>query len=172
MPRGKSNKMEEPLKRAEDLSAEVAWNDYEYRGEFAFICEATPKRMDEKLVITKKDNDNINRSCVYAMVVDGKIFKIGSALKGARGRIGSYNAGRVKYRGRGTNSTTNFWVLQTLLNLKKPVQFYGFFPPIKSCKVFGEKLQEPFPSAKSVEGVVLRRFVETYGRKPIGCTQG
>ena len=172
MPRGKSNKMEEPLKRPDDLSGEVAWNDYEHRDKFTFVCEAAPKRLDEKLVITGKDNANINRSCVYAMVIDGRIFKIGSALNGVGGRIGSYNSGRVKYRGRGTNSTTNFRVLQTLLNLKKPVRFYGFFPAIEECEIFGEKLQEPFPSAKAVEKVVLRRFVETYKRKPIGCTQG
>lgn len=172
MPRGKSNKMEEPLKRMAQLDGEVAWDDYEHRGKFAFICEAAPERMDEKLVITGKDDSNVNRSCVYAMVIDGRIFKIGSALNGVGGRIGSYNAGRMKYRGRGTNSTTNFWVLQTLINLAKPVRFYGVFPPLRKCEFFGETFREPFPSAKAVEKVVLQRFVDTYGRKPVGCTQG
>lgn len=172
MPRGKSNKSDEPLKRLNELQREVAWDDYEHRSEFAFVCEATPsERPDEKLVITDKDDANLNRSCVYAMVIDGRVLKIGSALNGVKSRVGSYNCGTVKFRTWGTCSTTNYWVLQSLLYLQMPVRFYGVFPDLKKCKIFGETFHEPFPSAKKMEKVILQRFVDTYKRKPIGCTQ-
>ena len=114
----------------------------------------------------------MQRSCVYAMVIAGKIFKIGNAFRGMKGRIGSYNSGRTKYRTRGTNSGANYWILQSLIKMNTSAKFYAYYPPLKNCEAFCERVQESFPSAKTIEGVVIRKFESLYGEKPIGCTQG
>lgn len=172
MARGKFGKLDSPLKRTDDLSEQVNWRDYEHRKKFAYVCTVTPDEENEKLTITKQMAEDMKRSCVYVMVIDGKVFKIGTALRGMKNRIGSYNSGRIRYRTRGTNSGANYWILQSLLKMNAKAEFYAYYPPLESCTVFGEKLEEPFPSAKTVEGVVIRQFEARHQMKPIGCTQG
>jgi len=106
------------------------------------------------------------------MVLNEKIFKIGVALRGIKGRIGSYNSGKTKYRVKGTNSGSNYWVLHSLINMNIVCNFYGLYPPLKPCTIFGVHINEPFPSAKTIEGIVISKFEQDHGRKPIGCTQG
>ena len=169
----KYNKLDEPLKKLESLSEQLLWKNYEHKDKFEYICEVQPDEENEKLIITDSKKENMKKSCVYIMVIEDRIFKIGTALRGMAGRIGSYNSGKVKFRTRGTNSGANYWVLQSMLNFKKKVTFYAYYPPVRKCKtVFGEIVDEPFPSSKTIEGVVLRQFEKKYGRKPIGCTQG
>ena len=139
---------------------------------FQYVCEVEANRDEEKLVITDQVAQDMQKSCVYVMVIDGRIFKIGTALRGVKNRIGSYNSGKTKYRIRGTNSTANYWILHSLINMQERVLFYAFYPPTVLCEIFGETIEEPFPSAKSIEGVVIRQFEAKYGTKPIGCIQG
>lgn len=167
----KYNKSDEPLKSVSALQKEIDWEEYEYRTKFEYICKVRPDADGEKLVICEPIEEKMNQSCVYTMVIAGKLFKIGAALRGMKGRIGSYNSGKVKYRSRGTNSVTNYWVLQSMIKMKQEASFYAFYPPLKTCELFGEKFSEPFPSAKAVEGIIIRRFEKKYGRRPIGCTQ-
>ena len=168
----KFNKLEHPLKSIASLQGQVPWTKYKHADAFRYVCTAEADRNNERLVITDSVAEDMQKSCVYAMVIDGLIFKIGTALRGIKGRIGSYNSGRTRYRVRGTNSSANYWVLQSLLSMQKPVLFYAFYPPVRQCEIFGETIDEPFPSAKSVEGVVIRQFEAKHGMKPLGCTQG
>ena len=167
-----TNRLDEPLKKMSSLADQVPWQMYEHSEDFQYLCRIAPDKENERLVITDEIKENMNRSCIYIMVIEGRIFKIGTALRGIRGRISSYNSGRTKYRVRGTNSGANYWVLQSLLNLEKEAIFFAYYPPVQKCTIFGETLDEPFPSAKSVEGVIIRRFEDRYKKKPIGCTQG
>lgn len=168
----KYNKLDEPLKRLESLSEQLLWKNYEHKNKFEYICEVQPDVENEKFIVTDSKKENMKRSCVYIMVVEGRIFKIGTALRGMTGRIGSYNSGKTKHRIKGTNSGANYWVLHSMLNFKKKITFYAYYPAVAECKIFGETIDEPFPSSKTIEGVVLRQFEKKYGKKPIGCTQG
>lgn len=167
----KSNKMEDPLKNLSQLSEQLPWNEYEHAAKFEYLCEIVASEEKEKIFYQKEVKSHMKRSCTYILVLDGKVFKIGSALRGMHGRIGSYNTGKVKYRARGTNSASNYWCLQSFINLQQTVYVYAFFPETKTCKIFGEKVDEHFPSSKTIEGVVIRQFVNKYKMKPIGCTQ-
>ena len=168
----KYNKLDEPLKDIYALANETPWDIYDLAKNFSYICTIEPDRKTEKLSIIKEINIDMHKSCVYVMVIEGKIFKIGVALRGIRGRIGSYNSGKIKYRVKGTNSGSNYWVLQSLINMGVQCNFYGLYPPLKPCVILGIEVEEPFPSAKTMEGIVIRKFEEKYDRKPIGCTQG
>lgn len=168
----KYNKLDYPIRKMEELSDEVKFLEYEYAKKFKYVCTVKGDTDKEKITTTKEVPEDMNKSCVYIMVINGKIFKIGTALRGIKGRIGSYNSGRIRYRNKGTNSGANYWILQSILNLKKAVKFYAFYPPTRRCKIFGETVDEPFPSSKTIEGVVIRKFETKYGKKPIGCIQG
>ena len=171
MPRKKYNKLEKPLEDMSELSGQLAWADYEYADKFAYLCEFRGDRKNEKLIIEKQVKEKMKTSCVYILVIDKKIFKIGAALRGMAGRIGSYNSGRTRYKIHGSNSGTNYWCLQSFINLNKTVKVYAFFPEVQQCSVLGESLYEPFPSAKTIEGVIIRQFQKKYNMKPLGCTQ-
>lgn len=166
-----SNRMEDPLRSVAELDDEIEWAAYEHKNEFEFMCEVNGDEYNEKLIVVESVESLMERSCVYIMETEGKVLKIGTALRGIKGRIGSYNTGKMKYRGRGTNSGANYWMLQSIIKLAVPVRFHGYFPPTRPCEVFGTTLTEPFPSAKAVEGVLIRLFAERYGKKPIGNVQ-
>lgn len=166
-----SNRMEDPIQLLAELDDEIAWNSYQHRREFQFMCEVRGDRGKEELTVVRAEAALMEKSCVYIMELENKVLKIGTALRGIKGRIGSYNTGKMKYRARGTNSGANYWMLHSIINLAVPVRFYGYFPPSRRCRVFGIQLNEPFPSAKTVEGVLIKLFVERYGRKPIGNVQ-
>ena len=165
------------LKNVSALGNEIRWNKYKNKDCFSYLCKVLPEIENEQLVIKEEDKKNIRKPCVYVLVIEGYIFKIGkaegtSSRGGFIGRIGSYNCGKHKYRKRGTNSTTNFWVLQSLLAIGKEITVYAHFSNFKTTKIFGEKKTLPFPMPKNTEGVVIKQFEKAYGKKPIGNTQG
>lgn len=164
------------LKNVSELGNEIRWSKYKYKDCFSYLCKVFPERKNERLVIREEDEKNILTPCVYVLVVEGYIFKIGkaegtSSRGGFRGRISSYNCGKRRYRKRGTNSTTNFWVLQSLLKIGREITVYAHFPSSKTAKIFGKKISLPFPMPKIIEGVVIEQFEQAYGKKPIGNTQ-
>ena len=166
------NKSDYPLKSINQLAEQVSWDKYEYKDKFKYACTATPNANEEVLQITDENKPIMKKSCAYVIVINNRIFKIGSALRGIKDRIGSYNTGRTRYRTAGTNSGTNFWCLQSFIKIAEPVKFYIYYPSMRKTTIFGESISEPFPSAKSIEAVVIRKFEQKYGAKPIGCTQG
>lgn len=86
-------------------------------------------------------------------------------------RIQSYNCGKTEYRIAGTNSTTNYFILQSLLKINKIVKVYAYFPDKKEYKIFGEFGCDSFPPAKKVERKILSDFIKKHKLKPIANTQ-
>ncbi|MCQ2980983.1 GIY-YIG nuclease family protein, partial [Helicobacter pylori] len=112
-----------------------------------------------------------NERLVYVFVIQGKIFKIGHSITPIMKRVQSYNCGKVEYRKNGTCSTTNYFVLQSLLKINKIVQVYAFFPEQPTYTLFGKTYQDSFSTSKRVENVILENFIKIHNKKPIGCTQ-
>ena len=166
------NKNDEPLKCEKDLCEEVGWSKFLYEKYFEYLCDLKPDVTSESLEVVSVDSTKIHeRGLVYVFVIAGKIFKIGHTITSITDRVQSYNCGKMAYRKNGTCSTTNFFVLQSLLNIEKRVKVYAYFPSKMKYEIFGEHGEEKFPSPKTVEKKVIKEFIATYKKKPIGCMQ-
>lgn len=163
-----------PLKAIGDLANEVRWASYDQRDLLAPLCRLKPNRETGKLVVDEIYDEGHWRTkgVVYALVVKGLIFKIGQSINTFKSRVGSYNSGRTEYRISGKNSGANYWCLQSLLNIGLDIEVYAFYPDHMEWKGIGESGSEAFPSAKTIEKILIKRFENSYKRKPIGCTQG
>lgn len=168
----KKNKNIIPINSISLLKNEIAFSDFEYKNYFKILCKLIPNNKLEKLEIEIIDKENINKGgLVYIFVIDNKIFKIGHTITSIIKRVQSYNCGKVEYRINGTNSTTNYFVLQSLLKINKKVEVYAFFPNQPTYEIFGKKYKDSFPPSKRAENVILNDFIKKHNKKPIGCTQ-
>jgi hypothetical protein len=160
------------LKNIDDLKNEVNYNDFEYRQYFSHLCNLIPNIQRERLDIEVLDEKNIDRKgFVYVFVIDGKIFKIGQSITTIKERVNSYNCGKTEYRISGTNSTTNYFVLQSLLKINKNVKVYAFFPEQPKYIIFGKEYQDSLSTSKRAEKEILKDFIKNHNKKPIGCSQ-
>jgi hypothetical protein len=160
------------LKNVNDLQNEISYDDFEYKEHFSHLCNLIPNNELEKLEIEVIDNKNIKiAGLVYIFVIDGKIFKIGHSITPITKRVQSYNCGKTEYRIAGTNSTTNYFVLQSLLKINQIVNVYAFFPEQPKYKLFGKEYQDSFPTSKRAENEIIKDFIKKHNKKPIGCTQ-
>lgn len=168
----KKNKNIVPLKNIKDLTQEVKFEDYEEKSYFRLLCFLIPNIEEEKLEIEVSDNEMINKEgMVYIFVIDDYIFKIGHTITSIKKRIQSYNYGKTEYRINGTNSTTNYFVLQSLLKINRKVFVYAYFPTHPTYEVFGKKFSDSHPPSKRAENILIESFIKKYNKKPIGCTQ-
>lgn len=166
------NKNIVPLKNIDDLINECNYSDFEYKTYFDLICKLIPNIEKEKLEIEIMDEQKCaENGFVYVLVIEGKIFKIGQSINNIKSRIQSYNCGKTEYRINGTNSTTNYFVLQSLLKINKEVFVYAFFPPKPHYEIFGQHFEDSHPPSKKAENIIIKKFIEKHGKKPIGCTQ-
>lgn len=103
-----------------DIVPTVFFEDYAHADWFSCIAEMHADRNIEKLVpIWEADEYSSESGLVYIIVVDGVIFKIGQTSKTMKARIQSYNCGKQSYRDNGgTNSVSNYYVLQSLIALQ------------------------------------------------------
>ncbi len=160
------------VKDVAQLEKEISFDKFEYKEYFSHLCNLIPEREQEKLRIEAIDEENIQKEgLVYVFVVDGKIFKIGHTITSITKRIQSYNCGKTEYRISGTNSTTNYFVLQSLLGMNEKVKVYAFFPDKPRYTLFGKDYQDSFPVSKRAENIILQDFIKNHSKKPIGCTQ-
>ena len=160
------------LKSADDLKGEVLYNDFEYKKYFIHLCNLIPNNDLEKITIDPIDDIAIKKTgLVYVFVIDGKIFKIGHTITCINKRISSYNCGKTEYRINGTNSTTNYFVLQSILKINEVVNVYAFFPEHPTYTLFGKTYNDSFPVSKRAENEIIKDFIKSNGKKPIGCTQ-
>jgi hypothetical protein len=158
------------LSSIDDLENEISYEDFEYKQYFIHLCNLVPNKERERFEITTIDSEKIRRKgLVYVFVIEGKIFKVGQSIKDIRMRVQSYNCGKMEYRISGTNSTTNYFVLQSLLNINKIIKVYAFFPELPSYRIFGKIYHNNMPSSRQAEKVILRNFMEKHSRMPIGC---
>ena len=162
------------LKDISDLDKEMEYKDFKRYKDFQPVCKLKPDKKSESLKIYDGVEDLVNRKgIVYVLVVNGKIFKIGQSINSIKKRIQSYNCGKKKYRkDRGTNSTTNYFVLQSLLNIGYDVEVYGFFPEQPKFKIFGKEYQESRSPSKVAENIIIKELIrDNNGNKPIGNKQ-
>ena len=160
------------LKTIDDLQNEILYQDFEYGEHFIHLCNLLPNKELEKLEIEIINEENIKKEgLVYVFVINDRIFKIGHTISPIKKRIQSYNCGKTEYRIAGTNSTTNYFVLQSLLNINKIVNVYAFFPDHPEYTVFGKTFKDSFPISKRAENEILINFIKKHNKKPIGCTQ-
>lgn len=166
------NKNDIPLSSLEEIQPLILPTDIIGFDEFKKICELSPNKELEKLNLINEDNDLINkRGVVYLFLIDGKVIKIGSSIVSMKERISSYNTGKLKYREDGTCSTTNYFILQSFLNLNVPIDVYGYFP--KEVEVmYDDVILINTSTAKTIEGYLLKKIKEKCGSFPVFCTQG
>lgn len=160
------------LKTTKDLEQEISYEDFEFKEYFFHLCNLMPKKEEEKLEIEVVNKEHIKKDgLVYVFVIDGKIFKIGHTITSIIKRIQSYNCGKTEYRISGTNSTTNYFVLQSLLNINQPVLVYAFYPEQPRYTIFGKEYQDSYSTSKRAENEIIKSFISKHSKKPIGCTQ-
>ena len=153
-----------------DIIDQMDFDSFEDKDKFSFLCDLVAEKKRERLVIQNANPDLIEkRGVLYIFVLDNKLVKIGSTTTSFWDRVQSYNCGKKAYRTRGTCSTTNFFVLQSLLNINKIVKVYGFFPGEIELDVFGERERISLP-AKRFEKKLLT-LLKKKGTLPIMCTQ-
>jgi len=169
----KFNKNDNPIKKFSQLADEIDYRAFQYKNDFQHICDLHTDNENEKLTIEAVDDEKYIKQSelVYIFVIKGKIFKIGSSTQSIRARIGSYNAGRTQYRIHGTNSTTNYFVLQSFLKIGIKINVYAYFPKKKHYNTFGKKGKSAWPPTKATEKKILEDFKNKHGKLPIGCTQ-
>ena len=170
----RTNKNENPLRRREQIEPKIRWSKYMDKDLFTHLCTVVPDPEGERLSVGKIHDELLwkRRDMVYVFVLHGLILKIGQTTKTFEERLRSYNTGKMAYRSRGTNSGANFFILRSLLNIGSRVQVYGLYPEQKRWRYLGAEGTAAFPPAKVIEKVLLKRFAEEYGQKPIGCSQG
>ncbi len=157
-----------------DLQGEIQWQNYVDKNYFTYYCDLMPNRQDEKIIIDVIGDKILHTTegIVYVLVIDGKILTFGHSIRTFKARLGSYNAGKKKQRkGKATNSVTNYYILQSILNIGLPVQVYLMTPEHSEWKALGETGTEPFPSVKMLKKTILAKFEKQYGKSPIGNTQ-
>ena len=167
----KKNKNIVILKNIEQLVTEIDFEDFSYKKDFELICNLLPNKEKECLEIEDKSQKIDNTGLVYVFVIQGKIFKIGHTITSIKKRVQSYNCGNIEYRISGTNYTTNYFVLQSLLAIKEKIAVYAFFPKQPKYELFGKVYQDSYPLSKRAENTILNDLKEKYKKLPIGCTQ-
>ena len=167
----KKNKNITPLTEAH-LRNEINYKNFPYKEYFKHLCILIPNQEKERITIETTDQDKIKeKGLVYVFVIEDKIFKIGPTVTSIKERVNSYNCGKTEYRISGTNSTTNYFILQSILKINKKVKVYAFFPEKPRFNLFGIEYIESYPPAKVAENKILTDFISKFNRKPIACTQ-
>ena len=169
----KDANMMTPITNIYQLGNEINFDDFEKKQYFEHICNLIPNKKAEKLDIEVIDEEKCNeRGVVYAFVIRNKIFKIGQSTDNIKKRIQSYNSGKAEYRTNGTNSITNYFVLQSFLNLNEIVRVYAYFPPKPTYDIFEQTCCcDSYPPSKRAENIILTDLIKNHNKKPIGCTQ-
>lgn len=160
------------IKSFEELQNEIDYVDFNKKDYFEHICDLIPNKNLERLDIKILDDEKCKiGGLVYVFVVNGKIFKIGQSICNIVKRVQSYNCGKIEYRISGTNSTTNYFVLQSLLSINLPVEVYAFFSDLPEYDLFGKHYKDSWQVSKRAENIIINEFIEKHNKKPIGCTQ-
>ena len=81
--------------------------------EYRFIKNPEVNPIQYNVVKGLEEKYKSYRELIYAIVIDGKIVKIGGTYTGMKKRHGSYNCGTRKARAKGTCSVTNFNITET-----------------------------------------------------------
>lgn len=109
---------------------------------------------------------------VYLLAIDDNVVKIGSTTTSMKDRWGSYKCGTRKYMKKGSPSTTNYHIQESLyasLLKKQKVEIYSIRMPelYKSLDVYGTKLRIPCSVSKAYEHTLLDIYKAHTGHYPI-----
>lgn len=115
-------------------------NDVPYSDYFCHIGNIHPDVKEEKLLFELNSGLRDEPGLVYLLLLKDKVVKIGCTTVTMKKRIQSYNCGKKIYRDRGTCSTTNYFVLQSLLSNNETIQVFGYYPPRQTVNVFSTEL--------------------------------
>ncbi len=170
--RKKKNRNMVIIKDVGELVNEVDYNQFIYQNHFSLLCRLIPNKKRERLEIEVVNEESFKESSfVYIFVIEGKIFKIGQSITNIKKRVSSYNCGKTEYRIGGTNSTTNYFILQSILEMDCPVEVFALFANKMEYDFLDEHGKDSFPSTKIMEKKIIGDFMEKYGKKPIANTQ-
>ena len=117
------------------------------------------------------------RELIYAIVINGKIIKIGGTYVGLKGRHSSYNCGTRKARAKGTCSLTNFDITEyqyAAIRDGKRVEWYVFDVPLAEATVnlpWGEEITYNAKTYMKYESSLCHKYAELNGSVPIGNKQ-
>ena len=112
------------------------------------------------------------RELIYAIVIDGKIVKIGGTYTGMKKRHGSYNCGTRKARAKGTCSVTNFDITEyqfTALVQGKTVEWYVFDVPLAETTVnlpWGDEISYNAKTYMKYESSLSHKYAALKGAVP------
>ena len=126
------------------------------------------ERWDMQILDTRY---NSTEDLVYALVVGGKLLKIGKSITTMQKRVQSYHCGKNAYRAKSnsTNSATNWYILQSVLAINMPVYIYAMYIAPSQGEFMGWTYTNRV--SKEVEGIIIGAFADTYGFMPIGNRQ-
>ncbi|MBR6010249.1 MAG: hypothetical protein IKP35_02420 [Alphaproteobacteria bacterium] len=169
------------LTKKEDLKNELNWDEFEIltpsgkkltKDDFILVAVGNPNVEEEKWDMDIKDERyNNQEDLIYALVVDGKLLKLGKSITTMKERIRSYHCGKNAYRKKenATNSATNWFILQSVLTIGLPVYIYCLYIPKTIGSFMGWEYHNRV--SKEIEGRIITTFNDTYGTKPIGNKQ-
>ena len=169
------------LTSKDQLNNELSWNDLKIATpsgynittkDFDLIAIGNPNQTHERWDMDIKDSRyNTKEDLIYALVIDGKLFKLGKSITTMKKRIGSYHCGKNAYREKekSTNSATNWYVLQSVLAINLPVYIYVLYVPRTDGEFMGWTYHNRI--SKEIEGKLMDAFLAQYGFKPIGNKQ-
>ena len=112
------------------------------------------------------------RELIYAIVIDGKIVKIGGTYTGMKKRHGSYNCGTRKARAKGTCSVTNFDITEyqfTALRQGKTVEWYVFDVPLAETTInlpWGDEIKYDAKTYMKYESSLCHKYASLRGAVP------
>lgn len=169
------------LTNINDLKNELDWKDFKIKTpddsfltyqNFELVAIGYPNQEKERWDMDIKDDRYYTQEdLIYALVVAGKLLKIGKSITTMKKRIQSYHCGKQAYREKpnATNSATNWFILQSVLFINKPVEVYVLYIPQTEGKFMGWKYHNRI--SKEIEGKIITAFVSQYNFKPIGNKQ-
>lgn len=177
----------------EDIKKQPLLSEFHFDGvnDYKYICKLKVRpmtitkdgvRTNEKIIPYDFVDDEAKKifkkslgvSYLLTCMVDGKehIIKIGSSRTTFSKRLGSYNCGVVNnWR---TASTTNIKILQSMVTTRLDYNLYLYdcskdLYIIDWCGV----RSVPFasPKALAVEDIMVKKFIEQFGTKPLANVQ-
>lgn len=169
------------LTNINDLKNELNWKDFKIKTpnnsfltykNFELVAVGYPNQEQERWDMVIKDTRyNTQEDLIYALVVAGKLLKIGKSITTMKKRIQSYHCGKQAYREKpnATNSATNWFILQSVLSIAMPVEIYVLYIPQTEGEFMGWKYHNRI--SKEIEGKIIKAFADQYHFKPIGNKQ-
>lgn len=169
------------LTSIEQLSNQLNWDEFSIStpdgntltaNNFELIAVGYPNREKEKWDMDTIDpRYDTQEDLIYALVIDGKLLKLGKSITTMKKRVSSYHCGKNSYRQKpnATNSATNWFILQSVLAIGLPVEIYALFIPQTQGEFMGWTYHNRV--SKEVEGRLLSAFCKKYGYRPIGNIQ-